>query len=514
MACMARRRDGQTNTTGSRLRVVPGTETPDEAALTELREQLAAAGVPAELLTALHSQTDPEELITGLVDAGVLPSPDDALTNLLSGWASLLGRGTTPLDAELSGAEFLGLMRATAPNINDLPAMLTDLVGQAEQTGSGEALAMLRVLASLGPEPMRPVASAAADRLVAAGLVDPPWVPRLGQPEVGACFGYRDNITGAQESLAVTFRYGRKEHALVVLIDHDLGGGIKDCFPTDQPDRVRADFHTAARRFGLTFADYPPDQAHEILTKALSAPPCPMAPDQVEDVRDYLELLRSRIVLLAEHTPTDGHSARSTAKTTMKATTKARPAKTAHRVKITLRGTKPPIWRRLEVPSTIKLDELHHAIQQAFGWASYHLWVFETPDGNYGAPDPELGHRDASRISLDRVASRAGDRLRYFYDFGDGWEHVIQVEDVLAAEPGMAYPRCVAGRRAGPPEDCGGVWGYAELLDILADPHHEEHADRLEWLDLDSATDFDPAAFDRDHINETLAATATILAKP
>jgi hypothetical protein len=128
-------------------------------------------------------------------------------------------------------------------------------------------------------------------------------------------------------------------------------------------------------------------------------------------------------------------------------------------------------------------------------------------------PDRELGHRSAAATTLDGVAPRAGDRLGYTYDFGDDWDHDITVEDVRLAEPGLAYPRCVTGRRACPPEDCGGIWGYEELLEILADPHHDEHTDRVQWLGLDSAGEFDPALFSLAQTNEQLARLATVLVK-
>jgi Plasmid pRiA4b ORF-3-like protein len=177
-------------------------------------------------------------------------------------------------------------------------------------------------------------------------------------------------------------------------------------------------------------------------------------------------------------------------------------------IKVTLRGLRPPIWRRLEVPSDIRLDALSTLVQAAFGWAGYHLWVFETERGEYGRPDPELGHRNAATVTLKAVAPRAGARLRYLYDFGDDWEHDLVVEAVGRADPDASYPRCTGGRRAGPPEDCGGIWGYADLLEILADPQHEEHEERLEWLGLESAEEFDPAAFDLAEINEDLGAAA------
>ena len=111
-------------------------------------------------------------------------------------------------------------------------------------------------------------------------------------------------------------------------------------------------------------------------------------------------------------------------------------------------------------------------------------------------------------MTLKAVAPRAGARLRYLYDFGDDWEHDLVVDAVGRADPDVSYPRCTGGRRAGPPEDCGGIWGYADLLEILADPQHEEHEERLEWLGLESAEEFDPAAFDLAEINEDLGAAA------
>lgn len=187
-----------------------------------------------------------------------------------------------------------------------------------------------------------------------------------------------------------------------------------------------------------------------------------------------------------------------------------------HRIKVTLRGSRPPIWRRLEVPAHITLARMHDVIQIAFGWDGYHMWVFEDPAdryGGYGVADRELEIRSADAKRLDQVTPHAGDRLRYTYDFGDGWEHDILVEAVTGPEPGVAYPRCLTGRRACPPEDCGGIWGYQELIEILGDPSHEEHDERLEWLGLGSAGDFDPAAFDAAEMNQDLASLATVLTR-
>ncbi|WP_158575821.1 plasmid pRiA4b ORF-3 family protein [Streptomyces corynorhini] len=183
------------------------------------------------------------------------------------------------------------------------------------------------------------------------------------------------------------------------------------------------------------------------------------------------------------------------------------PGNTVHRIKATLRDSRPPVWRRVEMDSTVTLQRLHHIVQTAFGWEDAHMWAFRTPKSrlHYRA-----SHRDPAILSptakrLDQIAPRPDDRLDYVYDFGDGWEHSLLVEAVTRAEPGTVYPRCLTGRRACPPEDSGGTWGYAYLLDVLADPSHEEHEDRLRWLGLETADQFDPAAFDLARINAALA---------
>jgi hypothetical protein len=167
----------------------------------------------------------------------------------------------------------------------------------------------------------------------------------------------------------------------------------------------------------------------------------------------------------------------------------------------------------LEVPSRTTLLRLHDIIQAAFGWEDYHMWVFETPQRRYGVADQELGHRSAATKKLAEVAPLAGTKLGYTYDFGDDWEHDVVVEAVTDAEPGVAYPRCLTGRRAGPPEDCGGIWGYQSLVEILADPRHEGHEERLEWLGLDSAGQFDPDAFEVAGVDTALSGFAAVLVK-
>jgi hypothetical protein len=154
-------------------------------------------------------------------------------------------------------------------------------------------------------------------------------------------------------------------------------------------------------------------------------------------------------------------------------------------------------------PSSINMRRLHDVIQEAMGWTQSHLYRFEVGDVEIGEPDREFGLpvRSAKGTQLRKIAPQAGATFLYEYDFGDSWEHRIDVEKVLPPERGVLYPRCIAGKRACPPEDCGGVWGYEHLLEVLRDPKHPEHREMLEWV----GGAFDPEAFDLQAVNETLA---------
>ena len=179
-------------------------------------------------------------------------------------------------------------------------------------------------------------------------------------------------------------------------------------------------------------------------------------------------------------------------------------------LKITLHDTKPPIWRRVLVDETSTLDHVHEVIQAAFGWWNYHLHEFEGDGTIYGVPEPDEDWgppvNDERKVRLDTIA-REGSKLEYVYDFGDHWRHKIVVEKVLPADPTTKVPSCIDGRRACPPEDCGGTWGYRELLEILADPTHPEHAERQEWLGRPhDAETFDPGDFEDNLRNQHLAA--------
>lgn len=173
-----------------------------------------------------------------------------------------------------------------------------------------------------------------------------------------------------------------------------------------------------------------------------------------------------------------------------------------YQIKVTLKRIRPPIWRRLQVLGNTRLDRLHAILQAAMGWTNSHLHQFVVGGIEYGRPDPTFPNDTVpeQRATLAMIAPVAGSKFRYDYDFGDGWEHDVVVEQLLPVEPGVVAPRCLTGRRACPPEDCGGPWGYGELLAVLADPEHEEHAAMREWL----IGDFDPERFSLDHINARL----------
>jgi Plasmid pRiA4b ORF-3-like protein len=181
-------------------------------------------------------------------------------------------------------------------------------------------------------------------------------------------------------------------------------------------------------------------------------------------------------------------------------------------VKLQLLGvSKPPIWRRLLVRADMTLDRFDAAIQAAMGWYDCHLHAFTTSVGEYGPTDADLvGCGDERRVTVGDVLPEPGSRLRYTYDFGDGWEHDVVLEKILRTELDQLTPVCTAGKGACPPEDCGGAWGYQDLKDALADPAHERHEELLEWLAPDGPPDFDPACFVLEDANERLVFVADV----
>ncbi len=178
--------------------------------------------------------------------------------------------------------------------------------------------------------------------------------------------------------------------------------------------------------------------------------------------------------------------------------------RTVYQIKVTLDDSKPPIWRRLLLADTTTLGELHEILQIAMGWENYHLHMFIMGEQIYGDPEDdetgEIGTKSEKRVRLNQIVNREGFKFRYEYDFGDSWDHTLLVEKILPAEKGTHYPVCIAGKRACPPEDVGGVWGYDDFLQAIADPKHKMHDRYIESI----GGEFDPEAFDMEEVNAAL----------
>ena len=173
-----------------------------------------------------------------------------------------------------------------------------------------------------------------------------------------------------------------------------------------------------------------------------------------------------------------------------------------YQFKVTLLDIRPPIWRRIQVPETYSFWDLHVAIQDAMGWYDCHLHKFDIAN-------PKTGRRDEIGIPFEDFGNDMGTiagwknliadyfsmenkSCDYVYDFGDNWNHRILLEKIIPHEKGAKYPICIKGKRACPHEDCGGVWGYMDLLEILDDPEHEEYESMKDWV----GDEIDPERFD------------------
>jgi hypothetical protein len=174
-------------------------------------------------------------------------------------------------------------------------------------------------------------------------------------------------------------------------------------------------------------------------------------------------------------------------------------------VKITINDSEPEIWRKILIPGNVRLPSLHRIIQIAFGWTNSHLHQFIKDDEYYTVRYPnddtwyELDNIDYNKgkTCLSDLISAEKESIVYEYDFGDGWMHEIFIEKVLPADPSVKYPVCLEGQRSGPPEDCGGISGYEELLEVLKDPDHEEYEHYATWV----GDYFKPEYFNMERVN-------------
>ncbi|MGG6433251.1 plasmid pRiA4b ORF-3 family protein [Anoxybacillus sp. D401a] len=187
-------------------------------------------------------------------------------------------------------------------------------------------------------------------------------------------------------------------------------------------------------------------------------------------------------------------------------------AETIYQLKIQLRGIRPPIWRRVLVPSDITFDQLHLIIQEAMGWGNYHLYQFETSDAIIDVPHPDdrfmtlwKDKLDSRKTPIKKYLSKEKQKVLYTYDFGDNWDHIITLEKIEKRIEPLTHPICIKGSRACPPEDVGGVWGYQDAIDMMKDDtRKQERQEFLEWYDEWYGDDFDPERFDIEEVNQRL----------
>jgi len=181
-----------------------------------------------------------------------------------------------------------------------------------------------------------------------------------------------------------------------------------------------------------------------------------------------------------------------------------------YQFKIFLKDIKPPVWRRIQVPENYTFWDLHVAIQDAMGWRDCHLHQFELINPSTGFKNvirsyegEEFDDDIVELEGLEKISEwfSIDNRIAHYeYDFGDGWLHTVRLEKILPRDKNVSYPICIAGKRACPPEDCGGVWGYEELLEILRDKNHPEYEDMIAWvrdqLELEETEEFNSEHFD------------------
>jgi len=177
-----------------------------------------------------------------------------------------------------------------------------------------------------------------------------------------------------------------------------------------------------------------------------------------------------------------------------------------YQIQIALTRFKPKIWRRLLIPSDLLLSDFHFIIQISMGWENSHLHQFIKDRTFYTKRMPgddtwgEMNNIDYKKIKISDLLKKEKEKIVYEYDFGDGWEHDVLLEKILPDNEKLTFPVCLEGKMACPPEDCGGIWGYSDMLEILKQPKHEEYDNIIEWL----GEEFDPEHFDIEAVNKIL----------
>jgi hypothetical protein len=180
---------------------------------------------------------------------------------------------------------------------------------------------------------------------------------------------------------------------------------------------------------------------------------------------------------------------------------------TLYQIKIELKNSKPKIWRKILIKSDMFLSDFHMAIQFAMGWTNSHMHSFEYNGKSYServiGDDfwDEFDCVDYKNFKVSKFLKNEKDKIKYEYDFGDGWEHNIVLEKILPIENDKRYPICIGGKNSCPPEDCGGIYYYIHMLEVLKNPKHKEYKEIKDWLE----EEFDPEEFDLQEVNSGLA---------
>lgn len=471
----------------------PGTTADD------LRRHLVESGAPQPFID--HAATfgdDVDSLFLWLRDYGPVFSEQQWAADLLDHWTKFLEPGVAAIEAERFGAAFLAMYD------DDSIGMIGHLIAEAARSLRPEAVALARALASVGPQQIRSTATDSAQSLIAKGVADVPWSADLGAGEWIAAEGFADPGR-SEETLVLQLSIAGTPHSFNLLLDHRRGGGLKDAQLLTEVGQLHRQMEIRAAVSGLTLSPRTRTEAGDILSTALAAPIAAVDPDQLERVTALLPLLRSREHLIAgPDVPAVvvGSAVMAGAHLASTPATSIRRIGKVHRIKVTLDRTKPAIWRRLEVRSSTTLAQLHHIIQAAFGWSGVHQWVFETPRGKFGDLDPVQGFAEATHLTLAAAAPSVGAKFCYLYDLDDDWRHSIVVENISNAGD-VEYPRCAGGRRASPPEGCGGALIYGAMLAAWSDPNSPTTRAVLQTIPI-PAEDFDPVAFATGQVNKAL----------
>ncbi|HNC22916.1 MAG TPA: plasmid pRiA4b ORF-3 family protein [Opitutaceae bacterium] len=185
-----------------------------------------------------------------------------------------------------------------------------------------------------------------------------------------------------------------------------------------------------------------------------------------------------------------------------KGTPAKKPPERCFILRLTVVGCQPRVWRRLLVRESMWLSRLHDSIQVIFDWYDYQTHAFNFDDLRYGNPlrRDELTIEDDRDVSLADLDLEHRAQFTYGYHFGEGWQVEIKVEKVVALEKGTAYPSCIGGERAGPPEDCGGLEAFHDMLACIKEPDTDLGREWLEWL----GPDYDPETCDPEKLNKAL----------